>query len=294
MLGANVLWGLMAPVAKIVMSAGVVSALLLANFRMIGAAVLFWTASMFVPREKVSRPDLIRLAVAAMLGIVLNQGCYTFGVSMTSPGEASIITTTMPIWVMLLAALLLHEPVTARKAGGIALGLTGALTLVLSSASASTQGSSLAGDILVLTAQLSYALYLTFFSRFIRKYSVVTLMKWMFLFASLAVLPFSLPEWLATDWYSMTFGQIGGALYVVAGGTFVAYIFVMIGQKNLKPTLVGMYNYVQPIVACLVGVVLGMDSFTPLKGVAVALIFVGVWLVNTSRNTEKETRQAAA
>ena len=247
MLGANVLWGLMAPVAKIVMSAGVVSALLLANFRMIGAAVLFWTASLFVPREKVSRPDLIRLAVAAMLGIVLNQGCYTFGVSMTSPGEASIITTTMPIWVMLLAALLLHEPVTAHKAGGIALGLTGALTLVLSSASASTQGSSLAGDILVLTAQLSYALYLTFFSRFIRKYSVVTLMKWMFLFASLAVLPFSLPEWLP----------------------------------------------VQPVVACLVGVMLGMDSFTPLKGVAVALIFVGVWLVNTSRNPAKETRQAA-
>ncbi len=288
MLGANVLWGLMAPVAKMVMGAGLVSALLLANFRMVGAAVLFWVASLFVKHEKVSGPDLLRLAGAAMLGIVLNQGCYTFGVSLTSPGEASIITTTMPIWVMLLAAVLLGEPVTARKAGGIALGLCGALILVLSTIGGALGGSSLGGDLLVLGAQLSYALYLTFYSRFIRKYSVFTLMKWMFLFAALAVLPFSLPEWLATDWYSLTFRELGGSMYVVVGGTFVAYILVMIGQKHLRPTLVGMYNYVQPIVACLVGVALGMDTFTPLKGLAVVLIFSGVWLVNTSRAAAKK------
>ena len=128
---AGVMWGLMAPVAKLVLAAGIVSPLMMTGFRMAGAAVLFWAASLFVPHERVPRADLLRLAAAAMLGIVLNQGSYIFGVSLTSPGEASIITTTMPLWVMLLAWLFLREPITLKKAGGIALGGGGALILVL-------------------------------------------------------------------------------------------------------------------------------------------------------------------
>lgn len=285
MLGANVLWGGMAPMVKIVMASGLVTSLMLTNFRMAGAAVLFWCTSLFTPREHVPVADLLRLAGAAMLGIVFNQGCYVFGVGLTSPGEASVITTTMPMWVMLLAAVLLHEPITLKKAGGIVLGAAGALILVFSSASAVTSSASnpALGDVLVLTAQLSYALYLTFYRNFIRKYSVVTLMKWMFLFASLAVVPLSLPKWLATDWKSFTLAEVGGAAYIVVGATFLSYICVMIGQKNLRPTLVGMYNYVQPVVACAIGIMLGLDTFTAIKILAVALIFSGVYLVNISK-----------
>jgi drug/metabolite transporter (DMT)-like permease len=58
---------------------------------------------------------------------------------------------------------------------------------------------------------------------------------------------------------------------------------MMTGQKTLRPTLVGMYNYLQPIVASLVGVCLGLDRFTPIKIGAVALIFTGVYLVAISR-----------
>ncbi len=285
MLGANVLWGGMAPMVKIVMASGLVTSLMLTNFRMAGAAVLFWCTSLFTTREHVPAADLLRLAGAAMLGIVFNQGCYVFGVGLTSPGEASVITTTMPMWVMLLAAVLLHEPITLKKAGGIVLGAAGALILVFSSASAVTSSASnpALGDVLVLTAQLSYALYLTFYRNFIRKYSVVTLMKWMFLFASLAVVPLSLPQWLATDWKSFTLAEAGGAAYIVVGATFLSYICVMIGQKNLRPTLVGMYNYVQPVVACAIGIMLGLDTFTAIKILAVALIFSGVYLVNISK-----------
>lgn len=116
MIGANTMWGLMAPIAKIVLAAGVISPLLLTNFRILGAALLFWVASAFTPRQRVPWPDLLRLVSAGMLGIVCNQGCYVFGVGFTSPGEASIITTTMPLWVMLLAAAFLGEPITWKKA----------------------------------------------------------------------------------------------------------------------------------------------------------------------------------
>lgn len=279
------MWGLMAPVAKLVMAAGIVSPLLMGGFRMAGAAILFWIASLFVPRQHVPFADLLRLAGAAMLGIVFNQGCYLFGVSLSSPGEASVITTTMPLWVMLLAALILKEPVTLRKIGGIVIGGAGALILVMSNtgSSGSESGSSpVAGDLLVLTAQLSYALYLTFYRNFIRKYSVITLMKWMFAFATVAVAPFVIPEALSTDWNLVTPVMSAGVAYVVVVGTFLAYILVMTGQQILRPTLIGMYNYVQPIVASAIGIAMGLDSFTPLKALAVVLVFGGVFLVNIS------------
>lgn len=286
MLGANVMWGMMAPVAKMVMAGGLVAPLLMTDFRIFGAAILFWLTSLLLPREHVPLPDILRLAGAGMLGIVFNQGCYVFGVGYTYPSEASIITTTMPIWVMILAALFLGEPITWKKVGGIVLGGSGAVLLVMGghgSSAGMNVTNPVLGDILVLTAQLSYALYLTLYKNFIKKYSLVTLMKWMFTFASLAILPFSLPTIIATRWASITMAEAAGVAYVVLGGTFIAYIFVMIGQKALRPTLVGMYNYVQPIVATSIGIWMGLDVMTPVKGIAVAMIFSGVLLVNLSK-----------
>lgn len=291
MLGANVMWGMMAPVAKMVMAAGVVAPLLMTDFRIFGAAILFWLTSLLLPREHVPAGDLLRLAGAGMLGIVFNQGCYVFGVGYTYPSEASIITTTMPIWVMILAALFLGEPVTWKKVTGILLGGSGAVLLVMGGHGASAEMSAdnpVLGDLLVLTAQLSYALYLTLYKNFIRKYSLVTLMKWMFTFASVAILPFSLSTIVSTDWQALTAAETGGVAYVVLGGTFLAYVFVMIGQKALRPTLVGMYNYVQPIVATTIGIWMGLDVMTPVKAIAVAMIFGGVLLVNLSKAAHKE------
>lgn len=282
---ANVLWGLLAPIAKIVLTAGVVTPLMLSGFRMIGAALLFWLLSLFLPREHVCPKDLLLLAGAAMLGIVLNQGSYLFGVSLTAPGEAAVITTTMPIWVMILAWIILREPITLKKAGGIALGASGALLLVMGNLGDSEQtgANPTLGDLLVLAAQLSYALYLTLYRNFIRKYSVVTLMKWMFLFASIVIIPFTTLDYATTDWGAFTWREIAGSFYVVVGATFLSYICVMTGQKVLRPTLVGMYNYVQPIVATIIGISIGLDSFTATKVIAVAMIFSGVFLVNISK-----------
>lgn len=284
MIAANAMWGLMSPAAKVVLTAGTVTPLLLTDMRIAGAAILFWFTSLFTPYEKVPPGDLLRLAGAACLGILFNQGCFIFGVGLSSPGEASIITTTMPMWVMVLAALILEEPITWKKAGGILLGASGAIMLVSGNLGTQATGNNpLLGDILVLTAQLSYALYLTLYRNFIRRYSLITLMKWMFLFATLILSIPSIPSVLAAPWASIDTATWAGISFIVVGGTFVAYICVMIGQKNLRPTIVGMYNYLQPIVATAIGIYMGFDHFTVLKTIAVLLIFTGVYLVTISK-----------
>ncbi len=292
MIGANVTWGLMAPVVKLVLASGVIAPFLLVDFRMVGAAVLFWLTSVFLPKEHVPLCDKLRLFGAGMLGVLLNQGCFIMGVSLTTPGEASLFTTTMPMWVMILAWVILREPISLKKIGGIVLGASGALILLLGNASSDAGAPNPPlGDFIILMAQLSYALYLTLYRNFIRRYSLVTIMKWMFLSASVVALPLTSPVIASTDWASISCGEWLGVAAVVIGATFIAYICIMIGQKNLRPTVVGMYNYVQPIVATVAGIWLGIERFSFIKGVAVVLIFSGVWLVTVSRSLSSDNNK---
>ncbi len=287
MLLANSSWGLMSPLAKIVMAGGVITPLVMTDLRVFGAMVLFWIVSFFQKPEHVSPCDMLKLFGASMLAIVFNQGCFIFGVGLSSPADASIITTSMPLWAMLLAAIFLGEPITGKKVIGIAFGAGGALMLILGSGqslSMSANGSHIAGDLLVLFAQLSYASYLVLFKNFISKYSLITVMKWMFTYAFLVTLPFSYTTILSTDWMALSMSDVASILFIVVFATFVSYMFIIVGQKNLRPTVTGMYNYVQPIVACIVTIYLGLDSFNTMKGIAVVLIFGGVFLVTTSKS----------
>lgn len=293
MFSANCMWGLMSPVSKFVMLGGAVTPLVVTDLRVTGAMVLFWVLSFFQKPEHVSHKDLARLFGAALLGIVFNQGCFLFGVSLSSPGDASIITTSMPLWAMLLAAIILKEPITGKKILGIAAGASGALLLIMGSdtgvrAAATSAGShAVWGDLLVLSAQLCYALYIVLYKDFVTKYSLVTIMKWMFTYSFICVLPFSATSLMSTAWQTLRTADVAGLFFIVVCGTFLSYMLVVVGQKNLRPTVAGMYNYVQPLVACAVAVAWGMDSLNWVKGAAVLLIFGGVYLVTSSRSRKE-------
>ena len=288
MLGANVMWGLMSPVAKFVMVGGAVTPLVVTDLRITGAMVLFWIASFFQKPERVAPKDLLKLLGASLLAIVFNQGCFIFGVGLTSPVDASIITTSMPLLAMVLAAIYLKEPITGKKVLGIAVGATGALLLILGSHQVSEAKAAgnhyIWGDLLVLLAQFSYALYFVLFKNFVNKYSLITIMKWMFTYAFICALPFSYNDLLHAEWKSLQNTEIGALVFIVVGSTFISYVLIVIGQKNLRPTVAGMYNYVQPLVASIVAVCWGMDTFNFVKIISVALIFGGVYLVTNSRS----------
>ena len=291
---ANVIWGLMAPFAKVVMVGGLITPLVLTDLRVIGAAILFWCASFFAPRETVSRADLIRLFFASLFAITLNQGSYIFGVGLTTPGNATILTSTMPLWAMVLAAVLLKDPITLKKLVGILMGAGGALTLIMSKTDLAANPaieSNIWGDLLVASAQLSFAFYVVKFKDLVTRYNLFTTMKWMFTFAAICILPFSLSTLASTAWLSLSAQEWLGAAYVVVGSTFCSYLLIVIGQRNLTPTVAAMYNYVQPVVGCLAAAAMGLDSLSWTKALAVLLIFAGVYLVTHSMSAKQ---QAAA
>ncbi len=73
---------------------------------------------------------------------------------------------------------------------------------------------------------------------------------------------------------------MGQVLYVVVFATFVAYFLIPIGQKRLRPVVVCMYTYVQPVIAMVIALAMGMDTLNALKIIATLLVFIGVGLVN--------------
>ena len=301
MFAACAIWGLMAPLGKDAMTHGLDGPSMV-MLRIMGGMVLFWVASLFVKRERVPLRDVLTFAGAAVFGLVCNQCGYTIGLSLTSPINASIVTTSMPIFAMLLAALILKEPITGKKVLGVGLGCSGAVILILTSAGklpsfggvGGGSAGDIRGDLCCLGAQFSYALYLSLFNRFIKKYSVFTVNKWMFLWATIILMPIAGPHTLATLQAELPVKTILEAAYVVVFGTFVGYILIIGAQKVLRPTVVAVYNYVQPLVAVTVSVMTGLGVMKWTHGLAVVLVFSGVMLVTKSRSRRDAEQQAIA
>lgn len=284
MFGACAGWGLMSPVGKNAMLHGF-DGITMVSFRVAGACLLFWIASLFAPKEQVPWRDRLMFIGAALTGLLFNQCCFTIGLSITSPINASIVTTSMPIFAMILAALILREPITGKKALGVLMGCSGALILILSSAAhADARVGDIRGDLLCLFAQFSFALYLSLFNPLIKRYNVFTVNKYMFSWATLMLLPLSsyhVYGVISQPIPLLTWIEVG---YVVVCGTFFCYILTMIGQRTLRPTVVSVYNYVQPIVAVAASLIMGISTMKLTHVLAVVLVFSGVWLVVKSKS----------
>ena len=117
-----------------------------------------------------------------------------------------------------------------------------------------------------------------------QRYSVFTVNKWMFTFATAVVLPFTLPRVAGTGLGHIPPSAWAEAAYVVVVGTFLCYILMMMGQRTLRPTVVSIYNYLQPVVRVVVSVATGLGVFRIAHAAAVVLVFSGVWLVTKSKS----------
>ena len=186
---------------------------------------------------------------------------------------------------MFIAAYALKEPLSTQKIGGVVLSLCGIIYLILNSVTSTgavTQTTPF-GVILMIGNSLCFSLYLGIFKPTIAKYSVVTFMKWTFLFASLLSLPFSVKELFTIDYAALPTSFITELAFLVICATFITYFLIPVGQKILRPTLVSMYSYVQPIIAIVVSIYVGMDTLSWQKVIAAITVFTGVILVSYSR-----------
>ena len=198
-------------------------------------------------------------------------------------------------FTMFVAAIFLKEPITWKKALGVALSFGGILWLILQSTFGGNGASETEpiGIMFCFANYIVFALYLGTCRNLIARYSVVTSMKWMFLISFLISIPFTLPHLPNTNFMAVPSYVWWEIAFMIIFSTFIAYYLIPVGQKRIRPTLVSMYGYLQPIIAIAVAIWTGMDRLTFTKLLAAILVFTGVWVVNQSRaaapvKTEKE------
>ncbi|MDD6025033.1 MAG: DMT family transporter [bacterium] len=289
LLVANVSWGLMAPFLKDLLNEGVITPMALSGYRIIGGALLFWLVSVFVPgsgkAEKVERRDILPLIMASLLVIGLNQVLIILGMSYASPVDAAVVCSLTPIFTLVFGALLMGLRFIWLKAVGVAVGLGGALMFVFAGEADSSINVSnpLLGNTLCLLAQVCGALYLVCFGKLISKYSILTLMKWMFLISAIGILPLTIGDMLSVEWAKLSLSGYFDFAFILLFGTCLAYMLIPVAQRRVDPTVIAMYNYLQPIVAVVFSVLAGLAVLTGMNMLATLLVFAGVWLVNREK-----------
>lgn len=248
--------------------------------RGLASLLLFWLAALFVKPEHVRKSDHRNFIVAAALGVAINQIFFFTGLSYTSPVDTSLIHAASPLLVLLFSAMLMHEKITSIRLAGILTGGTGAVLLILQAGSAQNSQSSLAGNALILANITAYSLYLVKIKPMMMRYSAITVMKWIFLYGFLLVIPFSLPSMTRISFVHFTTQAWMAITYVVVGTTFLAYLLTTFSLKAVSATVAGYYIYMQPVVAGVIGILFFGETVGPVKILAGAAVFTGIYLVN--------------
>ena len=285
---AYAIFGINIIVCKDLTSSRLISPIALFCIRSIGAGSLFWLISCFLPKEQVEKKDYGKILLASLLGFFLTQITFLVAIPDITPMDCSMVSALSPIYTMFIAAYALKEPITLRKAGGVTISFLGIIYLIMNSVTSTggTTETSVTGILLIIANSICFSLYLGLFKPVISRYSVITFMKWIFLFATAFSLPIAGHELLTFDYTRLSGIYLGELAFLIVCSTFITYFLIPLGQKRIRPTLVSMYSYVQPIIAISVSIWVGMDTLSWQKVMAAGMVFGGVLLVNYSRSAK--------
>ena len=250
-----------------------------------GAVILFWLVSFFGPKEKIAMGDFPRIIAAAFFGVALNMLSFFKGLSYTSPIMGAVLMVTTPMIVLILSAFLIKERMRKRKVIGILLGLAGTITLILYGKSMVNAPNATLGNLLVFTNAFSYGIYLVIVKKLMDKYNAFTFVKWIYTFGFIMVLPFGWNEFQAIQWATIPMDILWKIGFVIVFSTFITYLFNLLSMRELNPTTIAVFVYLQPFFATIFAVGLGKDELSWIKLLSALLIFVGVYLV-----TQKKVR----
>lgn len=255
----------------------------LITLRVLTASLVFGLLSRFTHHEKiVGRADNVRSVLCGVSGIGVNQLLFFSGLNLTTPINASLIQTVAPIAVLLASAAVLGEKITWVRALGILLAGAGAVLLISGrgTAGAAVPATATLGNWLVLLNAVAFGIYLVLVTPLMRKYHAFTVLARVFLVGAVVAVPFGWREALAPDYAHLPVAIWAGIFYMVVPLTIFTYLLNNWALKYASPALLGVYIYLQPVLAVLLAVALGKDTFTWGRALQAALIFGGVFLVS--------------
>ncbi|HJG75052.1 MULTISPECIES: DMT family transporter [Alistipes] len=253
------------------------------------AALLAFGSMLFVPIEPVRRQDILKLVAAAALMGIAKKLFLMVGIQHTSPIDASIIATLGPILVLVISVMFLVDRFTPMKVLGMALGLAGALVVILSGSGMQAPSDKLGGDAVVLLAIVASSFSMVWLKELIVRYKPVTLLRWIYPVAAVMMLPIGLGPLLRTDFSAMPAHVAWIVAYVAVVPTFGPNYLLIYSLHYVKPTISSIYFYLEPVIATAISVAMHMDTLSWDRALASLAVFAGVLLVVLSYKNRPST-----
>lgn len=249
--------------------------------RVVVAVLLFWLLYLLKPGNAgIHKKDIPRFILCAITGVAINQLLFIKGLSLTYSIHASLLVLITPILITIFAAFMLREKAAASRIAGLLLGLSGALVLILNRQNSGSGSNVLLGDVFIITNAISYTFYFILVKPLMSRYNAVHVIRWIFTFGVVMVLPFGWHEFAAVNWPSFSFTEYACLALVVVFGTFFTYLFNVYGIKILGASVAGNYIYTQPFFAATIAMIFLREPLDMYKIFAAILIFTGVYLTS--------------
>jgi len=282
---ANAIYGLNYFIVKEVVPASI-NSISLTVIRAVGALFFLWISGFWIKTQKIDKSDRWKMMIGGLLGITISQTLLIVGISHTLTINASIIMTTSPLFVLLIAAVYLKTKLTFLKLFGIISGAIGAILIISSNGKIAISNKTFLGDIIILCNAISYAIYLVWTKPLMAKYDSFTVMRSMFLYGAVFMCIFGGYSFVDTD-----FAAIKPIIWLAIGfivfcATFLTYLFNIYGLKYVQPATVGIYIYIQPIIASLLALFIKNETYIWIKVVAMLMVFGGVYFVSIHKPKE--------
>lgn len=249
--------------------------------------LLLWMLYAAKPSDaRVAKKDLRRFVICALTGITINQLLFVKGVALTISIHAALLSLVTPIFIVVLASVILKEAFTWRKAVGLALGIGGSVLLISLRAATGkhvNESGVLTGDILIVINAISYAFYFVAVRPLMQNYSAIHVLRWIFTIGTFFIIPVGLPPLLKTAWLHFEWSTWAALAFTVIGATFFSYLLNIYSLKILGPGITGSYIYTQPLFAAIIGIIFLNEPLGWVQIASALLIAAGVFIVNLKK-----------
>lgn len=257
----------------------------LALFRVATGALLLGSIALLLKGWKVEKKDMPKLIISGVLGLGFNQILFMEGLARTSPIDAAIITTFVPIFVIIISAMFYSEKITLPKLIGIAFGASGAMLVIAQKgASSDMTHTMLIGNILIACSTLFYALYFIWVTPLMRKYNPMVVVGWLYVSATIILMIFGTKSLSNIDFLTLPHKAVVSLLFIAIGSTFIGYSTMAYSLTRLSPTTASIYSYSKPIIAMIAAVYAGQDKITATRIIATLMVLIGVIFITRVKN----------
>lgn len=281
LLATNIFFALNFTTVKYLINGGFLKPFGLNLIRVGVTAILLWVLYLFRKEKKqIQKKDWGKFLLCAVTGIAINQLAFIKGLSLTYSIHASLLLLITPILITFIAAWVLKERLTNNKLIGLALGIGGALVLILAKDRSGNAEDVFIGDLLVILNAVSYTIYFVLVKPLMVDYNPIAVLRNVFTIGFFIILPFCWMEFSQIEWAIYSSKEYLTLAMIAIPGTFCAYLFNIYGIKNLGAAISGNYIYTQPLFAAALAIGFLGEELSTYKILAGLLIFAGVFLAN--------------